>query len=407
MGVQNECKKMKISIIGLGKVGIPIACLLSRNGNIVNGYDNNPQLLEKLSKGINPLEYEPNVNLDLFQICSTLSLAISNSDMIIVVVPTPTNTNNDGLSGKLINDSLNEIEKYLIKPTIIHVVSTLDPRDVVEVLHQRKNMRIVYGPVLIRLGTVINDIINTDVFFLGHMNDSEAANYVLQAFFPNGLPNKTTMIEGSFLDIACAKLAINASLSMRVAWANDVAIKCDALGADKDVVFKALWSDKRLGGKGYMVHGPPPSGPCLWRDQRVYNAMYPTDLTSAAQKTHDLVFDQIVENSIFWIKKQIQKSQSNKVAILGVVYNPDALDITGSIGLLLANKGKKYGWEVNVFDPASKYVLKDKEEIFKISNSIDDAVNDASCAIIGCMWPEIKMWKKTAKIPVYTTDWRK
>ena len=395
----------KVSIIGAGKVGLCVAVHLTNLGHNVKVYDNYKPLLEKLARKENPLEWEPGVNLDKITVCSTLADAVNDVECVFIVVPTP--TKDTCLSGAPVAQVLDEIEAVLETGTVVCVVSTLDPRDAKEVMKPRRNMALVYSPCMIKLGSVIKDLENASVLFLGNdTGKSDACRCVRDCWYPNGVPSQVDVIRGSITTIAMAKFATNFALSWKIGLANNIAAKCDHIGADKNTVLRAVGSDPRINSL-YLKHGNSPGGPCIYRDGIAF-ATLPggaTEMDHALVKWHADTHDNLVSQAYKWARSKHTK----KVAILGVAYNPKGLDTTNSIGLSVARALSTTSVpSVNVFDPASKWLLKQEDEKFKIVNTIADAVQDADVVIIGTMWDEIKEWyNKNDSGKVLVLDWRK
>ena len=83
----------KVVIIGLGYVGLPLACLCAKKGKSVIGLDINKEKIEKINQGISPLDDEYiKKNLKKGMISATADFSkIKKADVIIICVPTPVN----------------------------------------------------------------------------------------------------------------------------------------------------------------------------------------------------------------------------------------------------------------------------------------------------------------------------
>ena len=70
---------MDVSFVGLGKLGLPLACTLAGSGNRIWGIDKNPYFIENLSNGNLPF-YEPGLeNLLTKHLNDTKHLSFSTS----------------------------------------------------------------------------------------------------------------------------------------------------------------------------------------------------------------------------------------------------------------------------------------------------------------------------------------
>ena len=166
---------MKISVIGLGKLGAPLAAVLASKGFPVIGTDLNSTFVEAVNAGRAPVD-EPRLqeliteNRERLRATSDTEAAVAETDVTFVIVPTPS-----GADGRFMNDALVEamqtIGAGLRRKTSYHVVaitSTVMPgstggeiRAALEVHSGRRvgdNLGLCYNPEFIALGTVVRDM---------------------------------------------------------------------------------------------------------------------------------------------------------------------------------------------------------------------------------------------------------
>jgi UDP-N-acetyl-D-galactosamine dehydrogenase len=89
---------MKVAVVGLGYVGLPLACLCVKKGHSVVGIDINEEIIEKIKKGIPTIkeEYLEKNKQYLKKIDATFDFSkIEDSDIVIVCVPTPIDEHNE------------------------------------------------------------------------------------------------------------------------------------------------------------------------------------------------------------------------------------------------------------------------------------------------------------------------
>ena len=83
---------MKISVIGLGYIGLPTAAILASKGLRVKGVDTNLEIVEKINKGEIHI-VEPGLNNLVEEMVNKGSLSahqnVEQSDVFIIAVPTP------------------------------------------------------------------------------------------------------------------------------------------------------------------------------------------------------------------------------------------------------------------------------------------------------------------------------
>lgn len=385
-----------VTVVGLGKVGLPLACHLAGLGHKVRGYDTNQDLVHVLQKGNNPLPWEPGVDPVAIAVFADLDQALADADLALVCVPTP--LVGTRLSSELVRQAVSEIE--LRSTALIVILSTLDPRDTAVC-----GPHMVYNPPLIRLGHVREDLENMKLLLLG--GEKELCQQVAELWFPgwrvadSPMPYLVHLFQRSPKEIAMAKLAINASLSARIAWANDLALTCREQGVDLQQVLDIVTADPRIGA-AYMRAGAPPGGPCLPRDMEVWSS-----LVDRAYQPGPTMADAVISNHTWQMEAMVVQITADllamqpnpiRVAILGATYVPNAMDTTNSLGVALANAlGSQF--RVWLADPAMGH-LGDK---FPCRTTADaqKAVDWANAVVICTPWPEFEKLDFRGKPVIY------
>jgi len=368
-----------IAVFGLGKVGLPMAYHLGCLGHEVWGYDVNKELMRKLRRKENPLFEHIEWN---FNLADSSVEAVEKTEWAFVIAPTP--LSGKTLSSAFITNIINEIDSIVSDKYKVNVVSTLDPRDAREVCNGHNKLRIIYNPPLIRLGQVAYDFAHAHIMFLGCDDvDSKELQDELASIWNNKCANE---VRGNVISIACAKLAINATLSARGAWGNDINAKLSKLGADADVVFRALGFEPRIGGTSYMLPGPPPGGPCLPRDSLIWNDIHQSPTSDAVMNSHAQTLNKYAKIATEWVK--LHEVTNRKIAVVGLGYKPNALDITDAVGMTIANAIEKLN--PIVYDPTVKNIVLEIKPSWIHAPNIDYVVNNADFVILCVDYPDIR-----------------
>jgi UDPglucose 6-dehydrogenase len=173
-----------ISVIGLGKLGAPLAACLASKGFEVIGVDVDKKRLESFNKGIPPV-FEPGLK-ELMQSCrDKLSAtddyeeAIKNSEVTFILVPTPSDEQG-AFSLRYVIPACERIGDALRKKPAFHLVvmtSTVLPgateNEIRPVLEQRsgkpcgEGFGLCYNPEFVALGSVIKGLLNPDFVLIG------------------------------------------------------------------------------------------------------------------------------------------------------------------------------------------------------------------------------------------------
>jgi len=188
---------MKIAIIGLGRLGAPLAKVLRDKGHTVYGYDQ-----------------------DEARSTHSLSLSMKESDLAIFCVPTP--SSNDGsFSDAHLIAAMQACSRHLFKPYLFVVASTTTP-GTCDRLHHRFSIPVVYKPEFIALGSVERDLLNPDFHLIGASDGDHgitAANlYRSVAMAP--------IQHMSLLEAELVKISVNRFLTMKISFANETGMAC-------------------------------------------------------------------------------------------------------------------------------------------------------------------------------------
>ena len=254
---------MKISFIGLGKLGLPCAEAVAQKGHTVSGYD------------------VRRVSSDLIKVKDTIAEAVAGQDIVFVAVPTPHDPDYDGraptahlepkdFSYKIVKEVLEEANKFMTKDQLLVLISTVLPgttrREFVPLV---TNTRFVYNPYLIAMGTVAWDMINPEMVMIGTEDGSATTDArELVKFYQTIMENNPRYEIGTWDECECIKVFYNTFISTKIGLVNmmqDVAQKQGNINVD--VVTRALAkSTMRIISKAYMKAGMGDGGACHPRD---------------------------------------------------------------------------------------------------------------------------------------------
>lgn len=395
---------MNISVAGLGKLGSPLAAVLASKGYNVIGIDLNAEFVDKINRGIAPIE-EPQlqelITKHKDRLRATLSYedAILHSDVTFVIVPTP--SDETGLfSNKYLLSSLQTIGKVLSQKQTYHLVvitSTVTPGSTAGELQQTLEtyskrsvgdlLGLCYNPEFIALGTVVQNMLFPDMILLGQSDDR--AGDMLESIYRSVCVNHPPIRRMNLINAEITKLAVNTYVTTKISYANMIADICDQLpGADACIVTQSVGLDSRIGKKN-LIPAIGYGGPCFPRDNIALatlaeNLGANADLAIATQKTN------IHQNTrlLQYVEKY---SPSMKVGILGLAYKSGTYVVEESQGIALANLLTEKGYSVSVYDPmAGKEAIPHLPSQIKNTSSIKSCIQNCDTLIIIIPWPEFK-----------------
>src|SRR6185295_9519969 len=206
---------MKISVIGLGKLGTPLAAVLASKGHAVIGMDVNPDYVRLLASGKAPVE-EPGIqrlvdeSRGRLTATTDLEAAVLGSDVSFVIVPTPSDSQG-GFSNKYVLSAISAIGQALKKKQGYHVVnvtSTVMPgstdgeiRQMLEASSARsvgKTVGLCYNPEFVALGSVLRDMLLPDLILVGE-SDPRAGG-VLEDIYRSVCENEPPVVRMNWVN---------------------------------------------------------------------------------------------------------------------------------------------------------------------------------------------------------------
>jgi UDPglucose 6-dehydrogenase len=357
---------MKLSIIGLGKLGAPMAAVMAHKGHTVIGVDVNAALVSALNQGRAPL-FEPGLaemiqaNRERLSATESYRDAVLATEATFIMVPTP--SDEDGrFSMHVVLEAAENIGKALREKDwhLVVLSSTVMPgstaADLVPALEAHSGKRcgldfgVCYNPEFIALGSVIHDMLNPDMILIGE-SDGRSGK-MLEDFYSQVCESSPRVNRMSYVNAELVKLSVNTFVTTKISYANMLAEVCETLpGADVDTVTRAIGCDSRIGRKylrGAMGYG----GPCFPRDNVAFSALARMNGVPAllAEATDQLNRRQTLRLAELVLARL---PAGGTVGILGLSYKPNTGVIEESQGLRLAQRLLLAGIAVSVWDPAA------------------------------------------------------
>lgn len=396
---------MKISIIGLGKLGSPMAAVMAHKGHAVTGVDLNPAYVDAIQNGRAPvnesgLDAMITANRERLSATVDCAAAVLATDVTFIMVPTPSESHG-GFSMKYVLSAAEQIGAALRKKKDWHLVvlsSTVMPGStggtLLPALEQHSGKKcgqdfgLCYNPEFIALGSVVRDMLNPDMILIG---ESDARSGQLLEDLYTGVCDSNPRIQRmNYVNAELTKLSVNTFVTTKISYANMLAQVCERLpGADADVVCSAIGCDTRIGQK-YLKGALGYGGPCFPRDNVAFSALArsagaPALLAEATDQLNRRQVPRLAEI----VRARLPKSGT--VGILGLSYKPNTEVIEESQGLDLAKFLASAGVTVVVYDPAamdnSRRLL---GPAVTYASSAAECARQADVLVITTAWAEFK-----------------
>jgi UDPglucose 6-dehydrogenase len=397
-----------LSVIGIGKLGLPLAAYCAHKGYKVIGVDVSKATVEFVSKGVSPI-YEPGLDELLKNSHGRLTattdykFAVENSDVTFILVPTPSE-DHGGFSNKLVESAAENIAEGLKQKKGFHVIaitSTVMPgtcETVVKPLLERVSGKkcsidfgLCYNPEFVALGSVIRDLASPDTVLIGE-SDKKSGD-ILSEVYNIICTNNPPIARMSIYNAEVAKLALNVFITTKISLANAFAEICEQLpGGDIDAVTKFLGLDSRIGPK-YLKGGLGYGGPCFPRDNLafIYLAQQLNSQEWIQQATHRVNRRQN-ERIAKLVEGKLGNIRNKSIALLGITYKPNTDVVEASAALEVAKELLKKGAHLKVYDPAgnssAQQVLGSKNVVY--ATSAKECLKSAQLCILATPWEEFK-----------------
>jgi UDPglucose 6-dehydrogenase len=417
---------MRVAVVGLGKLGAPLAAVLASKGNEVLGIDIDADAVRRLREGLAPVD-EPRlqelITANTERLDATTEVeAAAGCDLTILLVPTPSDERG-AFTNAFLLDAIERIGRALADGGEYHVVvvaSTVMPgsceselRPALELASRRQvgdSLGLCYSPEFIALGNVIRDMLEPDMVLIGE-SDSRAGD-TLQALYTRVCENDPPFRRMSLVNAELTKIAVNTYVTMKISYANTLADLCERLpGADVESVTDALGLDTRIGRKylrGAIAYG----GPCFPRDNKAF-AVLARDLGTEAPLAE--ATDAINEAQAQRLARIVlaHLGENDSVGVLGLSYKPDTGVVEESPGVALAEILAESGVrEINVFDPVATdtaaLLLGDSA---RPCASAGEVLERSDVVVIATPWPEfvhlaVERVAERSRRPVVIDCWR-
>ncbi|WP_429950365.1 UDPglucose 6-dehydrogenase [Enterococcus sp. AZ170] len=382
----------KISVFGLGYVGLANALLLSQNEQ-VKAYDIVEEKIDLLNKGISPLEdYEIHAFLDrkdlTIEFTKDFEDAVNFGEYLIIATPTDYNEDRNYFDTSTVE---NVIEQALaIRKDAVFIIKSTVPvgyTDSIRKKYQTEN--IIFSPEFLREGKALYDNLHPSRIIVGEC--SERGEEVANMFLENTIEKNSELLLTHATEAEAIKLFSNTYLALRVAYFNELDTFAEVRGLDAKQIIKGVGLDPRIG-SFYNNPSFGYGGYCLPKDTKQLLANYdkvPNNIIGAIVDANTTRKDFIAE--------QILAKKPKVVGIyrLTMKANSDNFRYSSIQGIMKRLKAK--GIEVIVYEPT----LTEKEFYnSKVEKDFDTFKKDSDIIVTNRM--EDTLFDVKAK--VYTRD---
>jgi UDPglucose 6-dehydrogenase len=399
---------MKITVVGLGSVGLVTGSCFAEMGNTVYGIDNDQDKINTLSSGRLFL-YEPGLKEMIARNCKASTLffstdlkeALSKTDICFITVGTPRAQNGDTDLSQVLAVAT-EIGQAMVSDLNVIIKSTVPvgtAAKVHEIIFSQLSKRgvnigfkVISNPEFLKEGAAIADCMSPDRVVVG-APDQESSSLMRELYAPFVRTSDRFII----MDVPSAemtKYASNAMLATRISFINEMANICEAVGADVNQVRLGIGSDSRIG-YSFLFAGCGYGGSCFPKDlSSLINAAKAAGCRAGLlQQVEDTNKRQKLVLAKKVVKRFGEDLSGLKFAVWGLSYKPNTDDVREAPSAVIISELIKRKASVAAYDPKAMEKARSSGDFSDEIEYVDskyDALNQAAALILVTEWKEFR-----------------
>jgi UDPglucose 6-dehydrogenase len=388
---------MKLAVFGLWHLGSVTAACAAAAGIDTVALDTDGERIAHLSAGEPPL-YEPGL-AELIQaglasggLRFTADLAsVDDADIVWVCHDTPVD-DEDRADVALVRREIEMLFPHLRDGAVVLVSAQL-PVGSVKALEESfapraggRTVSFACSPENLRLGRAIEVFRNPGRIVVGVRDDR--ARRILEELLKKFCDNLIWM---SVESAEMVKHSLNGFLAVSVAFTNELASVCEAVGADASEVEQGLRSDPRVGASAYVRAGPAFAGGTLARDVNFLR-----ELAASAGFAVPVLEGIVTSNRAHgqWAYRQLCRAfrplSGRTVGVFGLAYKAGTSALRRSPSLELIHALVRDGAHVRAYDPHVKELPDDLRAAVTLCPDARSAADGADAIVVANAYPEFR-----------------
>lgn len=395
-GDMDEGSVPRIAVIGMGPVGLATAVALAQEGHRVVGVDLVEERVTRVRRGDPPF-FESGLKEALNEVLREGDLTatadplagIREADFVFLCVGTPSRP--DGtMEDAYLRQAAEDVAAALPddRPAVVVVKSTVLPGTTESVVRpvleaSGKPFHLAVNPEFLREGHALQDALDPDRVVLG-VEDPAAAEALRSLYGRVSCP----VLETDLRTAESIKYATNAFLATKVAFANELANVCEALGVPYDAVIEGVQLDPRVNPR-FLVPGVGFGGSCFPKDVKALEtasraAGYRPPLLEAVSRQNEVQH----ERALALLEEEIGDLRGKRIALLGLAFKGNTDDVRESRAIPIARDLLGRGAVVVGYDPAAEENFRQEVPEVALAESVEEALTDADGCLLQADWPQ-------------------
>ena len=351
----------RIGVIGLGYVGLPVAALFARKGFNVVGIDIKAERVDKINQGISPIEgKEPGLTELIAEVAASGRLKagtdyglLNDRDVVLIDVETPVNEAHIPEYHAL-REALKSLTGVMKPGVLVIIESTIMPgtmqKIVLPLLEEHSGRKCGEGfflgncPERVMPGRLINNLKKMSRVVGG---DSPTTADVMKELYLQVV--EAEVDEADWITAELVKTVENTYRDVQIAFANEVALICEALGAD---VWRVRDLVRKSPGREMLLPGAGVGGHCIPKDPWLLaSAVRGLDVDVRLIPAARAVNSEMPNHVLQLLKSKLGDLKGKKILVLGYAYLEDSDDTRDSPSDHLMRFLEIEGAESAVHDP--------------------------------------------------------
>ena len=342
---------MTIAVVGLGYVGLSLACLLSKENDVV-AIDVDRHKVSLIQEGTSPIadskiEAYLKSKPSKLQVTTDTGAAYEAADFIVIATPTDYNEKTHQFDTSSIESVLAEVEAQSPKAKVI-IKSTIPVGYTKAISQQYPSLHILFSPEFLREGHALADNLDPSRIIVGIVKEDDCAdaehfaNLLLEASDSKSAP---VMIMGSS-EAEAVKLFANTYLALRVSFFNELDTYAESRSLSSEEIIQGVCLDPRIG-NGYNNPSFGYGGYCLPKDSKQLLSNYhdvPQNLIQAIVSSN--------ETRKRFVAKQVMEQRPQVVGIYRLAMKAGSDNFRQSASIDVLGIVKELGATVIIYEPS-------------------------------------------------------
>lgn len=392
---------MKVSVIGLGYVGVTQAVCLAKLGHDVIGVDIDKEKVDKINNKIAPI-YEKGLDKILSDVVPgklkaimDMEKAVMETEITFICVGTPSKKQGSmslhqlesvsRVLGKIMKDKGYHV--FVVKSTVVPGTTESVLIKTIETISGKKypqDFGAAMNPEFLKEGEAIDDFFNPDRIVIG--SEDEKSLKILKKLYSSFT---SPILEAGLKGAEMIKYASNSFLATKISFINEVGNICKKYGIDTNIVAEGIGLDKRISPK-FLRSGIGFGGSC-----------FPKDVNALIYKSTELGYNPRLLRSVLEVNRdqplkllelleQQGQLKGRDIGVLGLTFKAGTDDIRESPALSTIKELLMEQAKLHIYDPKAMNQVKKIFPHLEYHKSGQEVIDNSEIVLILTEWDEFK-----------------